>query len=506
MRILIVEDEVKIREGMGKIIRSLTGHMIVGEASDGEEALEMVLRFNPDLIITDIRMPKMDGLEMARRLREQNIPVHVVILTGYSEFEYAKKAIHYGVDDYLLKPLGVEDVQQMLVQIEEKINKETELKQGLGENRLRDLLVGNVENTPSSRREVWKVCGFTESMSCQLMVGYIGGARADYRRLVEEKTEELKHRYEDLKIYLLYQENCQVFTCVCAGSQEKRLEEFQVSFYHRMLLGFQSQEQRPVWAREVISLDEMAETYALLKDLLSYNLVTDVQGWMTRDLLQSLQIEIFEEPMEINSRLKNALCQEEPEKIRREIQALLEYMRKKVYKPWEVRRSLIKSYGLILDTLWDFDRPMYEHMKNANVLQQLENAVLWQEMEAAYADIAEILAGHKVKREDISNFVIKKAINYIREHYQEGITQEEVSRKLEITPEYLSTLFNREMGINFSAFLKQFRISHAKRLLKGTDMKIYQVAEAVGYSDAKYFARVFKKVQGISPVDYRKLN
>lgn len=66
MRILIVEDEVKIREGMGKIIRSLTGHMIVGEASDGEEALEMVLRFNPDLIITDIRMPKMDGLEMAR--------------------------------------------------------------------------------------------------------------------------------------------------------------------------------------------------------------------------------------------------------------------------------------------------------------------------------------------------------------------------------------------------------------------------------------------------------
>lgn len=111
-----------------------------------------------------------------------------------------------------------------------------------------------------------------------------------------------------------------------------------------------------------------------------------------------------------------------------------------------------------------------------------------------------------MKREDISNYVIKKAINYIREHYQEGITQEEVSRKLEITPEYLSTLFNREMGINFSLFLKQFRISHAKRLLKGTNMKIYEIAEAVGYSDAKYFARVFKEEQGISPGEYRQMN
>lgn len=141
MRIIIVEDEIKIREGMGKLIESLTDHIVLGEASDGEEGLDLVLRFKPDLVITDIRMPKMDGLEMIRRLYEQKIPVHAVILSGYSEFEYAKKAIQYGVDDYLLKPLAVDDVQDMLEKIEEKIKKE-QLTKGSPEVHLRNLIFG----------------------------------------------------------------------------------------------------------------------------------------------------------------------------------------------------------------------------------------------------------------------------------------------------------------------------------------------------------------------------
>lgn len=116
-----------------------------------------------------------------------------------------------------------------------------------------------------------------------------------------------------------------------------------------------------------------------------------------------------------------------------------------------------------------------------------------------------ILVGENVKREDISNYIIKKAINYIREHYREEIALEELSRKLEITPEYLSALFKREVGINFSLFIKRFRISHAKRLLKGSDLKVYEVAERVGYGDAKYFARVFKEELGVTPGEYRQM-
>ena len=126
------------------------------------------------------------------------------------------------------------------------------------------------------------------------------------------------------------------------------------------------------------------------------------------------------------------------------------------------------------------------------------------EIEQIFEDFLQVIQTTPEKKEEIRNYTILKVINYIREHYNEGITLEEVARKMDLTPEYLSTLFNREMDMNFSSFLKQFRISQAKRLLKGTNLKIYEVAEAVGYSDAKYFMRVFKEVQGISPKEFRQ--
>lgn len=106
-------------------------------------------------------------------------------------------------------------------------------------------------------------------------------------------------------------------------------------------------------------------------------------------------------------------------------------------------------------------------------------------------------------KEGISNYTINRTLEYIRIHYKEGISLEKTAEVLNITPEYLSMLFKREMGMNFSVFLKKFRISHAKRLLKTTDMKIYEVAQECGYSNSNYFTKVFKEVTGISPAEYR---
>ena len=110
MRILIVEDEIKIRTGMARLISAHTSHTIIGEAKNGKEGLEMAMRLHPELIISDIRMPEMDGLEMMEALDREGISCHRVVLSGYSEFEYARKAMRYGVEDYLLKPLAAEDV------------------------------------------------------------------------------------------------------------------------------------------------------------------------------------------------------------------------------------------------------------------------------------------------------------------------------------------------------------------------------------------------------------
>ena len=130
MRILIVEDEVMIREGLAKLIKSHTGHTVAGEASNGQEGLNLALRLRPELVITDIRMPVMDGLQMIEKLHDMNLNTRAVILSGYSEFEYAKKAIYYGVEDYLLKPLAAEDIVDVLERIEKKMEEEEQKNAG----------------------------------------------------------------------------------------------------------------------------------------------------------------------------------------------------------------------------------------------------------------------------------------------------------------------------------------------------------------------------------------
>ena len=124
MRILIVEDEIKIRMGISRLISAHTQHTVVGEAKNGKEGLEMISRFHPELVISDLRMPVMDGLEMLQESVKMGNTCHFVILSGYSEFEYAQTAIRYGVDDYLLKPLAPEDVTQLLDKIQKKIDQE----------------------------------------------------------------------------------------------------------------------------------------------------------------------------------------------------------------------------------------------------------------------------------------------------------------------------------------------------------------------------------------------
>ena len=118
MRILVVEDEVKIRKGIASLINRHTEHTVIGEAKNGVEGYEMALRHLPEVVITDIRMPEMDGLQMMQKLQEKGGPWHFVILSGYSEFEYAKQALRCGAEDYLLKPLAPEDLEECRTVVE----------------------------------------------------------------------------------------------------------------------------------------------------------------------------------------------------------------------------------------------------------------------------------------------------------------------------------------------------------------------------------------------------
>ncbi|MBM6947268.1 response regulator transcription factor [Mordavella massiliensis] len=205
--LIVVEDELRIREGLCKLIRRLDmGVKVIGEAEDGLEGLKMIQDMLPDIVITDIRMPKMEGLEMIRKVREMNIRCIFIILSGYAEFSYAQTAISYGVTDYLLKPVTVSDVKRLL----EKLNPQDTLteREAPGDGGAYSDLVYSVMNAVkrdyathislSTYADVYKV---TPQYISTLFTKETGETFSSYvRRIRMEKAKELLLT-TDMKIY-----------------------------------------------------------------------------------------------------------------------------------------------------------------------------------------------------------------------------------------------------------------------------------------------------------------
>lgn len=504
MRILVVEDEVQIREGLSSLIKMSTGHVIVGEAADGREGVKKCLRLNPDLVITDIRMPMMSGLEMTKILKDSGYNGHIVIISGYSEFEYARQAITYGVDDYLLKPLTADKVEEMLTRVENKINEEW--KMVLGEPSWYFLEMLNDADAASRHIEYLKQM-HPENTNYMLLAGYIGSAAQNYKETLESVIEEIDNGMEEINIYGCYQGNLQIYYCMIFYQDSLALYQCMDTIYQTLICPYDGQIKNPLWAWERVK--RLEELYDVGEEIRGYLMMglsePGYAGWYSANWAAGQKWEEYQEPAECFQKLKSGLYKGKQEEIQTVGEALITYYKKHHFHSVDIQQGIIKIYYLIMDVLRDTNSDVRQKLRTAGTLRQFNDARSWNELEIAYIEMLKILGElQQEKREDIGNYNIRRAISYIEKHYHEKITQEDVASYLEITPEYLSTLFSRVMKENFSSYMKRIRINQAKILLSETSLKIYEVAEQVGYSDAKYFNRVFKEEVGISPGEYRQ--
>lgn len=501
MRIVVVEDEPKTRSGIVKIIEKYTDHTVVAQECDGTGGFERIIKLQPDIIITDINMPEMDGLTMINQCRKAGITAAAIVLTGYSEFEYAQKAIQLEVVEYLLKPLNIEDIIEVLDVVTKKISQS--------------------KNTTVTAE--------------QLLFSILTCDECNLDRVLRQFDEKIKHQPEQfISLFLLQSESISEETtnqmvvilkdrlnAICMTA----FQVFKLPFEKKilvMILDVQNEDYlKAIFKMQIMrELDKTGEylvSFSTIKSILllkqtirqmqeyfAYTFVCPKSCIIDTDVINSLQFEKTEYP----EYLENAICRDirngNKDSIIKNAKKFEEVIINSKDEPSAIKNYTVRFVINILDTARDLLKSrdiesLYHYLLNDMMSSNRKEAFL-----NNYWKMIHIIADDKEDKLT-ENGMILNVIEFIRQNYDKEISLSDAAELVGITPEYLSKLFSKEMGINYSTFLGEFRVSVAKKLLASGKYKICEVAVMVGYRDTKYFNKVFRSIMGVSPSDYRKV-
>ena len=542
LKIFLAEDEVVVRETIKRMIPwEELGFELVGEAADGEMALPLLLRQQPDLLITDIKMPFMDGLTLARLAKKEIPGLKVVILSGYDDFNYAKQAIGIGVEDYLLKPITKNAVIERLSEIRsryehEKTQKEYYEKfqremQAYEKNSSRDffeaLVGGSMDMMEVYKRaeklgldivaEAYNVLIFT--MNCD---EDFSGQRDEYSSWEAESLELLENFFAGHSSAMLFRSNIFSYGVLLKGQRET-IEENTRACVDEIRKILSRQDGRREWflavGQSVERLSQIQKSYHTASRAFSQRYLYD-ENILYYDEMETMEHPGGQAETEDNAYLQkvdvNALnpailqkflsngLQEETENFVKDYfyaigQEPMESLVFRNYVILNVRFSVISFIkGLGCDTnemeSADTEEVLAESGKN------MESAIAYaKKMISQAIEIRDQNSGNK------NRSILKTAVDFIDSHYMdEEISLNTVANVANVSSNHFSALFSQNMGQTFIEYLTTLRMNKAKELLRCTGMRSSEIAGEVGYKDAHYFSYLFKKTQGMTPSDYRK--
>lgn len=502
MRIVIVEDEIAIRDGLKKIISLNTEHTVIGTCKNAVEGIAFIKENHPDLVLTDIRMDGMNGLEMLSNLKEQGIEVYSIIISGYAEFEYAKKALSVGAQEYLLKPVSIDALQEALERIESKYMESRFKTVKKPENYVREYFFGTEEEQREAKQALKNIFKEEKGKIYGIIVGYFGNVKKEQLEDMEYPIRSIKHQFLQISYLDAWEQRIQFRILILKGDS-REIQAFASSFDEMARYNYQQKKREIPWCMGVCeTMEGWMDCFKAAQKVLSGCFTKNYYGLLRVEEAGEESVREFEYPIQTERKIISALERGDYQEVKEGIEGFLEQTISQEYGAEEIRHGVVKLITRMMDVAKEINQKAYEDFQEKDYLKGVLSAYTRAEIREILMKYGDAICDRK-KKEGISNYTINRTLEYIRTHYKEGISLEKTAEVLNITPEYLSMLFKREMGMNFSVFLKEFRISHAKRLLKATDMKIYEIAQECGYSNSNYFTKVFKEVTGISPAEYR---
>ncbi|MGE5583305.1 MAG: response regulator [Bacillota bacterium] len=532
LKVVLVDDEDIIREGLAAGVpwESL-GFSIAGQAEDGEQAIQVIEAANPDLLITDVKMPFIDGLQLIERVKPKYPQMYIVIISGHDEFHYAQKALKLGAYDYILKPIDLDYLQVLLRNIlasdETRKRKELEvlsLQQKVAsslplfqEKFLRDLLTENIDPAEIDLK----------TAELQIDPAYFWGRVCliqldDYyiiaKDLSDQQRKELERAFNELikrthaseETFVLALEAAHKRVLVILGREEaccadEAIESILKETHYKMKA--ETGCTFTVGVGNICrSVQNLANSYREASEALNYQFILGKnRNIYFKDLNLQPQREAKSFDYDVTA-VVSAIVTGDKNLMAEKLKNLVDILALQGGSQGLLQAIVGGTFTQALKILKEaggsgeevFNDPLEEYNRIIACQTAADMANRLTEVLARISDYIHIRKSNKFYQ------TIEKAKEFLRSNYaKEDLTLDEVARYVNMGPCYLSFTFKQEVGTNFTDYLNQIRLEKAKELLMVSNYKSYEVCYMVGYNNPTYFSTVFKKYVGVSPTEFK---
>ncbi|MGY3748575.1 response regulator transcription factor [Vagococcus acidifermentans] len=501
MKILIVDDEPNIREGLKYLIDwEALDCQIIGFAQDAYEGLEKIKQHRPDIVISDIKMPYLTGLEMIQKAKHISNDSDYILLSGYSEFDYAKEAIHQGIASYLLKPIEEEELIDAIKKITETKKKKKEFKkvnqdyQEIQRSRaMKEWIVHKKEEGDFHHVKLQPKLQLLEMIAEEENSSSRNYFEEVIKTLIE--TEDIHFRHGN-DYYVIFSSLDQRYGESKMREMDELLRKHRIkmtSFQLSSLIDYQ---------------DQLPAVYDQMKKNDRYRFLCDDVKYLSWEKLSEALLVSKEgchyTSQSIFSDIREAVAGKEHQPLQKLSRALQNYYQQSNLEENEIKIELCNFCLSVLEEAVQTSVVEVPGMMRFEVIENIMGVKkLSLAIEHVFAFIDRLIQLIQSEQDDCSD-VVQQMLKYTKKHFADNLTLQKLGEIFGYNSSYLGKKFKKEMSVSYGQYLDQVRIEEAKRMLKETNYLIYEIADKVGYTSLDYFHKKFKANTHMSPKMYRK--
>ena len=535
IKVFLVEDEMVIRRGIKNSIDwEKEGYIFCGEASDGELAYPMIIKEKPDILITDIRMPFMDGLELCKLVKEELPNIKILILSGYDEFDYAKEAIRLGVTEYLLKPISSGKLLEALNGVSESIRREKEDKdlvrkymEEMRENTehekqkfFEQMIAGNLSMADALETGKKYEMNLSAGMYNLLLFRFtLGEENRKSGELLGEAEYAIKKLTERLEYVFEFQRDVEGWAFLLMADNEEQMSERvkelskdleEIMKNYSTITYFGGIGQPVARLRELEESFREAERALAARFTMELNRiisVEDIRMAQNVDTLDDIEITSFGEIEKTRTMLEKFLNNGAEDEIDEFVDVYINELPEENLKSVLMRQYIIMDAYIVMMSFCEKiegiegemqaqSEELKNSMKTIQTLEEIKNYIRM--LLKKIIGVRDTISGRRYSD------IVEIAEDQIRKTYMsDEISLNTIAAEVGMSPSYFSSIFSKEMGKTFVKYLTEIRMDRAKELLMCSSMKTSEIGYEVGYKDPHYFSYIFKKTQNCTPKEFR---